>query len=249
MSHRVAFITGSGKRRVGAVIAEMLARKGYDIALHYRTSSTEAEETALSLRQFNVDVSVHQADLTNERTIQEIIQAILKQHKRIDVLVNCAAIWKNKKLEDITAEDVREHFEINTLGSFLCAQQVGLTMVKQSEGGVIINFGDWAEIRPYLNYAAYFPSKGAVSAMTRSLAVEFASRNPKIRVNAILPGPVMLPPDLPQAERDEAINATLVKHEGSPQNVAQAVWALIENDFLTGVLLPVDGGRTIFGGE
>ena len=121
-------------------------------------------------------------------------------------------------------------------------------MIRQSEGGCIINIGDWAVARPYLNYAAYFPSKGAIPTLTRCLAVELGSRNPKVRVNCILPGPVMLPPDLPEAERQQAIDATLVKREGRPENIAQAAIALIDNDFITGVCLPVDGGRTIYGG-
>ena len=122
-------------------------------------------------------------------------------------------------------------------------------MVAQASGGVIVNIGDWAEVRPYLGYAAYFPSKGAVTAMTRNFAVELGTRNPNVRVNAILPGPVMLPPDLPADERKQAIDATLVKREGSPKNVAQAVLALVENDFITGVCLPVDGGRTVYAPE
>ena len=80
----------------------------------------------------------------------------------------------------------------------------------------------------------------------RDLAVELGTRNPRVRVNCILPGPVMLPPELPEAERNAAIAATLVKREGSPQHVALAVLHFIDNDFLTGVALPVDGGRTIF---
>jgi pteridine reductase len=97
-----------------------------------------------------------------------------------------------------------------------------------------------------LNYAAYFLSKGAVTAMTRSLAVELAARNPWVRVNCILPGPAMLPQDLPDAQRQAVIDGTLVKREGSPKNIALAVLHFIDNDFVTGVCLPVDGGRTIY---
>ena len=129
------------------------------------------------------------------------------------------------------------------------AVNAGLAMVHQPEGGCIVTLGDWAEARPYLNYAAYFPSKGAVTALTRCLAVELASRNPRVRVNCILPGPVMLPPDLPEAERRQAVNATLVKREGSPRNVAQAVLFFVDNDFVTGACLPVDGGRTVYAPE
>ena len=141
---------------------------------------------------------------------------------------------------------MRLFFEINTLGTFLCCQQAGLAMVRQPEGGCIVNLGDWAVARPYAGYSAYFPSKGAIPTLTRCLAVELASRNPAVRVNCILPGPVMLPPDLPEAERKQAVDATLVKREGRPENVAQAVLFFLDNDFVTGACLPVDGGRTIF---
>src|SRR5262249_41591431 len=155
---------------------------------------------------------------------------------------NAAAVWQSKQLEDVTAADVRMHFETNALGTFLCCQQVGLAMVKQPGGGVIVTIGDWAEGRPYPNYAAYFPSKGAVTGLTRAFAVDLGTRNPRVRVNCVLPGPVMLPPDLPEAERRQAINATLVKREGNPDNIARAVLGLVENDFITGAFLPVDGG-------
>src|SRR5262249_32837429 len=158
------------------------------LAIHYRTSAAEAAETVASFQSRGVEVVAFQADLTDEAAVRSMVQSVVKRFGRIDVLVNCAAIWKRKKLEDITAADVRIHFETNALSTFLCCQRVGLQMAMQAEGGVIVNFGDWAEARPYLDYAAYFPSKGAVSIMTRSLAVELASRNPKVRVNCILPG-------------------------------------------------------------
>lgn len=246
MNHRkVALVTGSGKRRVGRSVAEALAAQGYALALHYRTSAIEAAQTVASFQEQRVEAAAFPADLSNEHEVRTMVSQILERWGRIDVLVNAAAIWKQKQLEEIRADDVREHFEINTLGTFLCCQQAGLAMVGQMEGGLIVNVGDWAEVRPYLNYAAYFPSKGAVSTMTRSLAVEFAHRNPHIRVNCILPGPVMLPEDLSEVERQRAIDGTLVKREGSPDHVAQAVLSFIDNDFITGVCLPVDGGRTI----
>ena len=245
-SSKVALVTGSGKRRVGWHVADALAERGYRLALHYHRSATAAAESAGYFQGKGADVATFQADLTDERAARVLIAQTLERFGRIDVLVNAAAIWQSKRLEDVTAEDVRRHFETNTLGTFLCSQQAGLAMVGQAEGGCIVNIGDWAEARPYLNYAAYFPSKGAIGALTRSLAVELGARNPRVRVNCILPGPVMLPPDLPEQERRQAINATLVKREGGPENIAQAVLFMIDNDFVTGVSLPVDGGRTIY---
>ena len=249
MNGRVALVTGSGKKRVGAAVAELLATEGYSLAVHYRTSAAEAGETVAALRARGVEAEAFGADLADETAVAGLVKAVLARFGRIDVLVNCAAVWQRKKLEDVTAADVRLHFDTNALGTFLMCQKVGLHMVAQPTGGVIVNVGDWAEVRPYRDYAAYFPSKGAVSAMTRTFAVELAHRNPNVRVNAVLPGPVMLPPDLPEAEKAEAVNATLVKREGSPANIAAAVLAFVENDFLTGVLLPVDGGRTVYAGD
>jgi pteridine reductase len=243
---KVALVTGSGKRRVGWHVAEALAGRGYALAVHYRSSAAEAAETVETFRGRGVEAVGLQADLTDERSVRGLIEETLTRFGRLDVLVNTAAAWRSKKLEDVTAADVRHFFETNTLGTFLCSQQAGLAMVKQPEGGCIITFGDWAVARPYVSYAAYFPSKGAIPTLTRCLAVELGSRNPAVRVNCILPGPVLLPPDLPEAERRQAIDATLVKREGKPENIAQAVLFFLDNDFVTGVSLPVDGGRTIF---
>ncbi len=246
---KVAIITGSGKRRVGYHVAEGLAARGHALAIHYRSSATEAAATA---RHFNstygVPTHVVQADLTQETAVKALVAEVQAQWGRIDVLVNCAAIWNRKRLEDVNAHDVVTHFETNTLGTFLMCQQVGLAMVQQPEGGCIVNLGDWADVRPYTDYAAYFPSKAAIPGLTRVFAVELGTRNPNVRVNAVLPGPVMLPPDLPPGEKAEVVAATLVKREGSPDHVVKAVLQFVENDFLTGVCLPVDGGRTIFAG-
>jgi pteridine reductase len=243
---KIALVTGSGRQRIGWHVADALARRGYSLVVHYRTSAREAEESADNWRKLGSDVLTVQADLTDEKAVAELMHRTLDRFGRVDVLVNCAADWKSKRLEDVAAKDVEHYFAVNTLGTFLCSQQAGLAMVKQAEGGCIIMLGDWATHRPYLNYAAYFPSKGAIPTMTRTLAVELATRNPQVRVNCILPGPVMLPADLPEAERRQAIEATLVRREGRPENVAHAVLFLVENDFITGVCLPVDGGRSVF---
>jgi pteridine reductase len=248
-TNRVALVTGSGKRRVGSAVADALARRGYAVAVHFRTSEAEAEETAVRLRSHGVEVATFQADLSDEVAVRRLVAEVFARFGRIDVLVNCAAIWQSKPLEDVTADDVKAHFDTNALGTFLMCQHVGLAMVNDPDGGVIVNIGDWAEVRPYRNYAAYFPSKGAVTAITKTLAVELGTRNPQVRVNQISPGPVMLPPDLPEAEKQHAIAGTLVKREGSPEHIAAAVLSLVDNDFVTGAVLPVDGGRSVFAPE
>lgn len=245
---RVALVTGAA-RRVGRVVAELLALRGYRLVLHANHSIAEAQAFADELNRTGAQALAVQAELREPAQITQMVQQTIDQFGRIDALVNSAAIWKQKPLEETTAEDVREHFEVNTLGTFLCCQQVGLQMCRQSQGGAIVNLGDWAIERPYVDYAAYFAAKGSIPTLTRTFAVELARRNPRVRVNAVLPGPVMLPPELSAAERAIVIDATLVKREGTPQHVADAVAFLLENDFVTGVCLPVDGGRTVFGGS
>lgn len=242
---KVVLVTGSGRRRVGNVVAGMLAERGYDVAIHYRRSAEEAERTAAALSVQGVRARAYPADVANEVEVDRLLGQVVTDFGRLDALVTAAAIWERKPLEEVTAEDVRHHFEINTLGTFLCARKAGLIMAGQPQGGSIVTIGDWATRRPYRNYAAYFPSKGAIPTLTRDLAVELAARNPAVRVNCILPGPVMLPADLPRAERQEAIDSTLVKREGRPEHVGQAAIFFIENDFVTGACLPVDGGRSI----
>jgi pteridine reductase len=244
---KVALVTGSGKRRVGAHVAAALASRGYSLAIHYRTSEAEALETATVLAgQFNVAATPVQANLGDEFAVRVMVKTILDRFGRIDALVNCAAIWNRKRLEDVTAADVRQHLDANLLGTFLTCQHVGLAMVRQPTGGAIVNVGDWADVRPYRDYAAYFPSKAAIPGLTRVFAVELGTRNPNVRVNAVLPGPVMLPPELSEEEKEQVIAGTLVNREGSPAHVAAAVLHFIDNDFLTGTCLPVDGGRSVF---
>ncbi len=242
----VALVTGAGAPRVGNCIARTLAARRYCLVVHANRSIAEASKTVEDLHAEGVDAIAVIADICQEADVDSLVAKVLDRFGRIDVLVNSAAIWTPGKLEEVSAADVQRHFEINTLGTFLCCKTVGLVMANQEHGGAIINVGDWAVVRPYLNYSAYFPSKGAIPTLTRDMAVELAERNPRVRVNAILPGPVMLPADMDEEERQASIRATLAKREGSPQNVADAVVALVENDFITGVCLPVDGGRSVY---
>jgi pteridine reductase len=247
MTTKVALITGSGKRRIGNVVAEALAARGYAVALHYHRSAEAAQAAVARLAARGVRAEAFQADVAEEAEVHRMFDGVRQSFGRLDVLVTAAAVWDPKPLEQTTVADIRRQFDINTLGTFLCCQQAGRIMAAQPEGGAIVTIGDWATRRPYPEYAAYFLSKGAIPTLTRALAVELARRNRAIRVNCVLPGPVMLPENLSQPEVQGAVAGTLLKRPGRPENIAQAVLFFIENDYLTGVCLPVDGGRTIGG--
>lgn len=243
----VAMITGSGAPRVGRAIAEHLAQLGCQIALHANTSGDQAEQAAAAMRaELNASVAVFLGSLDDPAVPDELVREVHEHFGRIDILVNSAAIWHPIPLEDITPDQLASYLRINAAASFLAARAAGLIMVRQRSGGCIINIGDWATIRPYLDHAAYFPSKGAVEAMTRSLAVELAHRNPKVRVNCIQPGPVLLAQDVTAEDAQKIAASTLVGRVGTPKHIATAVQFLCENDFVTGVCLPVDGGRSIY---
>ena len=243
----VVLVTGSGSARVGRAVARMFASQGCNIALHANRSLKEAEFAADAMRkEFNVQVMVTTGSLEDESVPEKIVGEAHVYFGHLDILINSAAIWSPTSLDDITADEVRKYFDINTLGSFLCARAAGQRMAQQESGGSIVNIGDWATVRPYLDHAAYFPSKGAVEVMTRSLAVELAHRNPRIRVNCIQPGPVLLADDVSDEYRAKVATSTLVGKVGTAEHIAHAARFLCENDFVTGICLPVDGGRSIY---
>ncbi len=244
-NNKVALITGGGKRRIGNVVAQSLAARGYSIALHYNRSAEDARRTVLRLGETGTAAAAFQADVGVAPDVDRLMAEVVERFGRLDVLVTAAALWEPRPLEEVTAEDVRRQFDVNTLGTFLCCQKAGLIMVGQDEGGAIVTIGDWATARPYAEYSAYFASKGAIPAITRSMAVELARRNTAVRVNCILPGPVMPPENSAEADVKGAVVGTLLKRIGKPEDVAGAVVFLVENDYVTGVCLPVDGGRTI----
>lgn len=245
--HPVALVTGSGAPRVGRNIAMRLANAGCDISLHANRSIDAAQQTAGHLRdQFGRQALVTNGTLEDSSVPERLVEQTHQHFGRIDILVNSAAIWHPTRLDAVTVEEMRRYFDINTLAVFLLTRAAGQRMAKQPSGGSVINLGDWATVRPYLDHAAYFPSKAGVEVMTRSLAVELAQLNPRIRVNCVQPGPVLLSEDVSDEETSRLAASTLVRRIGRPEDVAHAVQFLCENSFVTGVCLPVDGGRTIF---
>lgn len=245
-SHPVALVTGSGAPRVGRTIAAHLAGLGCRIVLHAHTSTDAAQQVAEQLVGPAGPPLVVSGDLRDAAAVEAMVQEVCKTFGRIDILINAAAIWEPLPLEQVTAQELRRYFDINAVGTFLAAQAAGLQMVRQPNGGAIINLGDWATVRPYLDHAAYFPSKGAVETMTRSLAVELGRRNRRVRVNCIQPGPVLLGEQVDQQTQDKLAASLLAGRIGTPEQIAHAAQFLCENDFVTGVCLPVDGGRAIY---
>jgi len=243
----VALITGSGSPRVGRVIAEELSRRGCHVALHANESGEQAREAAAAWSsRFGREAIVVTGSLEQDEVCDQIVAQTHSHFQRIDILVNSAAIWEPKPLGEVSGDEIRRYFQINAVASLLCARAAGRHMTEQKHGGSIVNLGDWATVRPYADHAAYFPSKGAVETMTRSLAVELGGKNSHVRVNCVQPGPVMLGDKVSEETIESLVASTLSQRIGRPEDVAHAVAFLCENTFVSGVCLPVDGGRQIF---
>ncbi len=245
----VAWITGSASDRVGRAIAKRFAARGYRIVLHANRSIDEGKCLVEKWKNIGVETFLVTGAIEEETTVDGWIDQIMNRFGRLDVLAHAAAVWEPMSLEETSCKLVVEQLMSNTVGSFLCGQKAGLAMVKQSTGGAIVMVGDWALSRPYRDFAAYFTSKGAIPTLARSLAVELAERNACVRVNAIMPGPVLLAEGTPDATQQAILRQCLLRRVGTADHVARAAVFLAEHEFLTGVCLPVDGGRSIYAGS
>ncbi len=237
---RSALVTGAAKR-VGKEIALELARSGCHILLHYHTSGFEAGKTSDEIRALGVGCDLFQADLSDSVSIAKMLEQIFQKKDAVDVLVNSASLFYKTPLKNAKESDWDALINANLKGPFLLSRQIGTRMAKR-EGGKIVNIADWSGFRPYRDYAPYCVSKGGLITLTKALARDLA---PKVQVNAVAPGPVLLPPDLSEEEKEAIIRKTPLGRIGTPQDVAYAVRFLLENDFINGAVLVVDGGRSI----
>jgi NAD(P)-dependent dehydrogenase (short-subunit alcohol dehydrogenase family) len=238
---RVALITGG--RRIGAVVATELARKGADVALVYRSSRAEAEETATALRALSRRAFIVQADLQQPEACQRIVEETVAQFGRLDVLVNMASIYREKAIDDLTLEDWDTQMAIDLRAAWLCSH-AAVPHMRRSGGGRIVNFSDWVARsgRPrYTGYLPYYVAKAGVIALTEALALELAAD--QILVNAVAPGPIVAPPGTSAADSAAVERATPIGRWGGEIEIAKAVLALVESDFITGETIRVDGGR------
>ncbi|MBI3327968.1 MAG: SDR family oxidoreductase [Nitrospinae bacterium] len=238
---KIALVTGAA-RRVGKAIALALAERGAHVAITYRRSQAEAQQTLREIEACGVGGLAVSGDITRAADVHAIVQQVIERFGRIDILVNNASNYYKTPFATLSEDQWDDLVDTNLKGTFLMAKRVGDEML-QAEGGKIINLADWAGFRPYKDYLPYCVAKAGVIALTKGLAKTLA---PTIQVNAVAPGPVMLPEDFTERERDAVIRATPLKRIGSPADIAQAVIFLVEgSDFITGTTLVVDGGRLI----
>lgn len=239
---KVVLITGAA-RRVGRVLATTLAQRGARLAIHYNRSRGEAQRLADELREgYGREPLLLKADLGDARATARLADACARHFGSIHVLINNASLYEKSVFGSTSVKEWDDHLDVNARAPFFLSQAVAPYMKKQGEGK-IINIADWSGLRPYADYIPYCVSKAALLCLNTALAKALA---PEIQVNAVMPGPVLLPENYTPRQAAAIKKATLLKRLGSPDDVAKAVLYLIESaDFVTGAALPVDGGRLI----
>jgi NAD(P)-dependent dehydrogenase (short-subunit alcohol dehydrogenase family) len=243
LQDKVALITGG--KRIGLVVAGELAARGVDVALTYARSRAEAERAAERVRAAGRRAEILQADLSQAEACDAVVAGAVAQLGRLDILINMASVYVQRPFDELRAADWDAVIDVDLRAAFLCARAAAPHMRRQG-GGRIINFSDWVARsgRPrYAGYLPYYVAKTGVIGLTEALALELARDN--ILVNAIAPGPIVAPPGTTDEESRSVEQATPLGRWGGESEIAKAVAALLDSDFITGETIRVDGGRHI----
>ena len=239
-SRPVALITGAA-RRIGAAIARRLHADGYDLALHYRNSTTDMQALVAELDIARAgSARALQADLTEFDRLPELVAKTIGHFGRLDALVNNASTFHPTPFGETTPRQWDELFASNARAPFFLAQAAAPHL--RAARGAIVNLVDLYAERPLPRHSVYCMAKASLAMMTKSLAVELA---PEVRVNAVAPGAILWPEGDDDAQRQQAIVArTPLARTGSAEEIADAVaWLLNGASYTTGQVIRVDGGR------
>lgn len=232
---KTAIVTGAGKR-MGAEIAVRLARLGYHTVLHCNTSKKEAENLAVLIRAEGGGASVYPCDLADEKAITWMIPNIHKDHPGLTLLINNASIFEPSSFLTSTNESFNHHMDINFKAPYILMRE----FAKVCPAGAIINILDTDIIRNATEHFTYLLSKKALAQLTTMTALELA---PSIRVNGICPGLILSPAGKDVSYLEKKAENVPAKAHGSPEDVIRAVEFLLNNSFITGQNINVDGGE------
>jgi NAD(P)-dependent dehydrogenase (short-subunit alcohol dehydrogenase family) len=235
---RVALVTG-GAKRLGRAVALRLAEEGADVAIHYRSSVTEAQSAVTEIEKSGRRGKAIAADLTSVVDIKRLFDEAAKQFGRLDILVNSAANFLPSSIVSTTEEIWDASLDSNLKAPFFCAQAAA-PLLRRTRG-TIINFADTGGLLGWPGYIAHSVSKAGVVMLTKVLAKALA---PEVRVNAIAPGTITMPGDPPEWEA-EFVKLAPLQRSGQPDDIAGAVLFLVQSQFVTGQVLILDGGRTL----
>ena len=237
-----ALVTG-GAKRIGATIAETLHNNGFNVAIHYNSSSDSAEQLCaqFNAKKQNSSIAIG-ADLLDQSSLENLIPSLIEKTKRLDVLVNNASTFYPTPIEKITLEDWENLFGTN-LKAPLFLSKYAAKYLRQSRG-TIINIIDIHSKKPLKDHPIYGSAKSGLAMLTRSLASDLA---PAVRVNGISPGLILWPENNPSDQvKNNILQQIPLKKIGTSEDIANCVLFLIEDaPYITGEIIAVDGGRSM----
>jgi pteridine reductase len=240
LNGRVVLVTG-GARRLGRSLALRLAQAGCHLAVHYGQSAEEAGATAAACRAKGVEAETFQADLNDPAAARRLIERVLARFKRLDVLINNASIFEPMSIAEFDLEAWERSLRVNLTAPMVLTHAAWQAL--RRAGGRVINVCDAATAHPWPGHLAYIVSKGALDTLTRVLARALA---PQVNVVGIAPGTAEWPEDYDQETRDRLTARIPLRRAGTPEEIAAAVYfVLAEGDYVTGAILPIDGGRSV----
>jgi pteridine reductase len=237
---RTALVTGAGKR-LGRAIATALAERGCDLLIHYNSSRRDAASLEAQIRKLGRKARCLKADLSSAKDAKKLAVTAEKAFGGVDILVNSAAIFWPTPPEKLTEQELDAFLNVNLKSPYVLSSEIGRAMQKRGQG-VIVNMACISALRPWKAFVPYSISKAGVAAMTVGMAKLFG---PQVRVNAIAPGTVLPPENMPQGAIARTRQRLPLKKIGTPQDIIHAVLYLCEAEFVTGQVLCVDGGRSI----
>jgi pteridine reductase len=240
LKNRTALITGAG-RRIGRAIGMRLARAGCDVAIHYNRSADPAAAVAADCQKLGVRAVAMAADLEDPNACRTLIAQVRAQFGRLDVLVNNASLFGPMDIDHFTLQQWDRHLRVNVTAPMVLAHEARAAL--RTAKGRIINLCDAATSRPWPSHIAYVVSKGALETLTQVLARAFA---PEVNVVGIAPGVAEWPDDYDVETRARLTARIPLGRAGTPEDIAAAVhFILSEGDYITGVIIPIDGGRRL----
>lgn len=240
MNDMSVVITGAAKR-LGKAIALHCSSLGARVILHYNSSKNDAVELQQCIQKNGGKAEIYHCDLSDVNRSKELIDFTIDTFGSVDVLINSASIFPEDTFENFSLESIQDNFSVNTLSPLMLIRQ--FTHYNKN-GGSVINFLDTRITEYDANHFSYHLSKRSFYTITRALAKELA---PQIRVNGIAPGPVLAPVNKGKEHIDKVVAQVPLKRMGNPDHISKSVQFLIENDFITGQIIYVDGGYHLEG--
>jgi len=231
-------VTGAAKR-LGRAIALDLAAQGWNIAIHYNGSEEDADSAAQAVRAFGAEAAILQCDLSQEAETATLVGRAVKELGPLTALINSASLFENDDWQTATRKTWDEHIEINLRAPLLLSQLFGKQLPEDAKGN-IINIVDQRVLKPTPQFLSYSLSKAGLHWLTTTLA---QGMGPRIRVNAVGPGPTLKNPRQSDADFNRQRDATILGHGAEPADICAAVRYLLEAEAVTGQMLAVDGGQ------